>query len=401
VLNNIRVCITILITLKSGAVFFYKYDNISGFILLSLLFFYYILGKKKYIINKKYFLYTILISTFSLIPMFISGDYSNYLKYFKLLTFLLGMSLVPQIISFELFRDTYIKIVTFLAVNSLIIYILLLISPSIANFFPVITGYGEHVKYNNLILYVSLVTDYPNNRNYSIFYEPGVYQAFLNIAILLELHKNYLKNLLKLSIFFICLLTTFSTTGFICAFMIIIILLSDNYYKWKKEKLLIKLVTISSIFIFIFSGLFFTVFTQKFSESGYSFFTRSLGSALDYQIFLTNPLFGVGYDSYVSQIQKLAYNNYFINMSGSTNSFTNTLAKYGLFFTYTILFMHYTVGVSFTKNLFKRSIYFLILLLILTTENFTLSLFYIVLSYYGLWYYCRKRMFTPITYFFK
>ena len=400
-INKFRIYIVLIIILKSGAVFFQKYDNISTYVLFSLILFYFIIFNKKYLVNKKYFLFTILIVLASIFPMLIANEYSYYLQYVKLALLFLFLSLIPQIVNYDQFRDIYIKLVIFLGITSLIIHFVIQAKPSIASLFPIIESYGGSVRYNNLLFYLSLITDYPNNRNYSIFYEPGVYQAFLNIAIIFELQKNYLKNLPILFLFVISIITTFSTTGLICLFLVFLILFLNNYKLWRKKRIYIYLFLFPLIFFGLYSGLLYKEIIEKLSESSYSFFSRSIGSLLDIQIFLENPFFGAGYEKYKKMIKYLAFQNYQIDVGGSTNSFTNSLSKFGIIFTSLSLFMHYTVGLSFTKNIFKRGIYFLILTIVLMTENFFLSPFFIVLSYYGLWYFCRNKTIPSNIYFFK
>ena len=74
---------------------------------------------------------------------------------------------------------------------------------------------GKYMHYRTLGVF-NIIESAPK-RNTGFFWEPGMYQEFLNLGILLIIQKEKKKisDILKIAVFAICVLTTYSTTGYI------------------------------------------------------------------------------------------------------------------------------------------------------------------------------------------
>jgi hypothetical protein len=129
-------------------------------------------------------------------------------------------------------------------------------------------------------------------RNTGIFAEGPMFNMCLCVSLLIEI---FLKQTIKkwhIIILIITIITTFSTTGFIFFFLIFI-----GFILYKKPKINTRNIIFRFIYLlfFIFIVYFFTefIFTQKQETSSYQ--VRSLHIKNGIDIWLSNPIFGIGY----------------------------------------------------------------------------------------------------------
>lgn len=186
-----------------------------------------------------------------------------------------------------------------------------------------------------------------NQRNYGIFYEPGVYQTVLSSAIFLLLFDKTLfatkkKKILYVLILIIAMLTTGSTTGYISlTILLAFYVLSTNGSK--KRKLFMMLIIIATVIIIEYlinreTSLLYIVVLRKFLEiqfgEGYYSYGTSGGARvfvidIALQVLEKAPLTGIGSKAY--------YSNYLDGTvwedSGTGNIFCITIAKRGIVFT--------------------------------------------------------------------
>ena len=118
----------------------------------------------------------------------------------------------------ERFADIFVKVIVFLAAISLVGYLsdVLQLFDGLVHKLPVIPDRG----YDG-IFYVFRDNFHPQ-RNSSIFFEPGAYQAFLNAALFIIFFTNSdvgrKRQWIYIVVLIAALVTAFSTTGFIIFF---------------------------------------------------------------------------------------------------------------------------------------------------------------------------------------
>jgi hypothetical protein len=397
-LNNFKSFIVLWI-IYSSSVLFRGYENlvISSFFLL--LFTFILIFQLKIKLDKKYLLYSLGIILPIIISLILNNDFQLYLGYLKLVFIIILASLIPSLMSYDDFSDYYIKWMVTLSAASLSIYGILLIYPSIVSGFPTIHGYSETNKYYNLWLYAYRITESKIYSNSSIFWEPGAFQVCLNLALIFELHKNQFKHLHKILLFMVCIITTFSTTGYICLLIIIFIqfikhhMIMVHYKNMKRNKIYFRMFIGLMVIGGLYSNVLEKVYITKFSSDNYSYFSRSIGTLVDLKIFTKAPLIGVGTSGYKSLVPTIALNNYFIEMGGSTNSLTRALATYGIIFIIPLLIFYFTSTIIITNKIFERLLYFLIIVIFFMTEHFAHSLLWLSVGFYGLQLHCRRTQF--------
>lgn len=202
------------------------------------------------------------------------------------------------------FAGYYIKVLSFLAVISLIFYALFFLPHVI----QVFVGFAEHyikrlfyvnsyyadIDKPNIILFNFYGYDFSPPRNSGPFWEPGAYAIFLNIAILFNIIKTKKIFGKRNLIFITAVLTTLSTTGYLVLFFI----LTSSYYVLQKDKVkkVILILPLLAIFCVAFINLDFLFPEIKASITVADETTSSrFGSALaDYYLFVNNPIIGYG-----------------------------------------------------------------------------------------------------------
>ena len=114
------------------------------------------------------------------------------------------------------YSNLFLKCMSFFSVAAILLTIIAYIAPFIVKSLPSMINTAGVRFYSIGIAGLderSLTTW--NIRTGGIFWEPGVFQMYLNLAILLELMINNGKNKKRMAIFLFALLLTFSTTGYI------------------------------------------------------------------------------------------------------------------------------------------------------------------------------------------
>ena len=127
------------------------------------------------------------------------------------------------------FREYYLNVMYFFAIVSLVLFFLGIIGISIPDLFPSTINRKSILIYNTLII--------SEVRNSGPFWEPGAYACYLLLVPLLyvdNLKKFVVDNKKKVYVLFVALITTISTTGYICLFILILYF----YLKESKNKFL-------------------------------------------------------------------------------------------------------------------------------------------------------------------
>lgn len=195
------------------------------------------LGEYRKLLNEKSFLPLCSMSFFLILVPVLNGD--GLSSYIAIIMQLFIGFFIASILGPHEFCRKYVKVIIFFAAVSLVGFAFGAMYPSIAQLFPLtIGGEGASVDYYNAGIYVfmqpkgygyfSLTT-----RNAGICWEPGCYQCFLNIALMMLLEEkkkgDVYRFYLKFTILVITIFTTFSTTGIIILGMILVVYVNE----WK------------------------------------------------------------------------------------------------------------------------------------------------------------------------
>lgn len=282
----------------------------------------------------------------------------------------------------SLFIKAYVHIMLFISAFSLVIYFFSDFFVGL-DIFPVYEGYKGQVF--QLFGFSNLRISALGYRNWGPFWEPGVYQTYLLIAIIFLMFDNVgikRKNT-ALVLLLVTLATTFSTTGFIAApFIILAYILHKPGTKRKTWIKIAILVLVVGFFTwFLNSDLFLKVFSDKFEnldETG-----RNLTVEYGLKLWIKKPLFG-----YAS-----AYKDVAIALFGENFGFTNTFIAHlvafgtfvGAFFVYGIFMFANT----YQTKLWVRLLIAIGLIISLSGESYIYSPMICFLLFY------RNKAVTP------
>lgn len=221
-------------------------------------------------IKLRILLLTLFLSACIVVALVIDGSYTN--GYVLLLMGVLNGAIVTSFITVERFYELYIKIISFLAVVSMVCtYLLKPLMSRMTFFFIPVTNSAGIPFYDAHLCYVHSGAGYI--RNYGIFREPGVYAIFLCLGLAFLIFGGESRITGKKRLFFIVtlaltLISTFSTTGYVALLMIALAaVLTRRVSNSKKLTVLAITAFIVMILAFLFVSQGFENPLDKFNSS--------------------------------------------------------------------------------------------------------------------------------------
>ena len=303
--------------------------------------------------------------------------------------------LISILFSFKEYVRCFNKVMYFIAITAVLFTLLTYISPDIIRRFPsIVNTAGTRIYTCGFAGVLEGFVGQPAVRTQGIFWEPGVFQMYLNLAIAFELLYKKQAERKKIIVYTIALLLTFSTSGYI---VFAWILLSYTFLKKGKNRdNAIKKFTIISI-------LFFTgVVVLRFTQIGDMIFgkivdrnnvnfgsmtTRMAGIIVSSKIAFDNPLFGIGMNSMSGEFFNVAYTLREL-LGGWTHDNTNTLfyrfAAHGIPYGFFFLTGTFRFGNCFGNGKCLLTIaIFIMLFLMYVGENIQYSIFPYTIILFG------------------
>lgn len=296
---------------------------------------------------------------------------------------------------FDEFARTFTKVIYFISITAVIFTLIAYIAPGLVRTLPiVINTAGTKIYTCGFAGLLDGFIDGPFVRTQGIFWEPGAFQMYVNLAIAIELLYKESSDHKHIVAYTISLILSFSTTGYI-----VFILIMVSYLLLKKSKhnkdIVKKFAIVAALFICSVIFLQFTavgdiVFGKIFDRTNVNFgsmTTRLAGIIVSSKIALSHPVHGIGVNSMSEEFLSIAISLRDI-LGGWTHDNTNTLffqfAAHGI--PYGILFAvgTYKFGNCFAKGkiAFTLSI-FIMMLLMYVGENLQYSIFPYIVIFYG------------------
>ncbi len=309
---------------------------------------------------------------------------------------------ITQVYSLKEFAQNFEKFIYFLACCSIVGYSIAFFIPSFLQLFPVITNISNN-DYYNLIFYSQYVNLDGVIRNAGCFRESGVFQMFLNLALIFHI---YFCDSFKIKHFFVIILAivlTFSTTGYaVFALVLFLFLLSNKssvISKKVKYAMLFLIVVAVGIMIvktdvFSMEGILFSKFQQDDNDSSIA---RISSITTNIEIWRNNPLFGSGLK--IDELySKITLSQYGLYSEHNTNTFLYELACWGVFYFIIMLFGIIKFSRRIGSSIAEHIIMFLILFMMSIGEKLVFSPFFYILIFYG---YNAKACFEDSSYLNK
>ena len=189
-----------------------------------------------------------------------------------------------------------------------------------------------------------------------MFWEPGVYAIFLNLQLYFYFsdEKNK-RNNYQLGLILLCLLLTQSAAGY----CVMLLILYQQLSKWKKiSRYSRRICALFSLFIILIIGAFVLNYKKNLDANdliNYSYGIRIADLYNGLRIFVSHPLFGVGYgrtDLFIANT---------VTGRGSSNGLVSWMYMMGIYGTVIVLYPFIKNIKKYKKN--DQALWFIIVLL--------------------------------------
>lgn len=207
------------------------------------------------------------------------------------------------------FNVLYVKLFYFLSVFSLAMVGIYLIFPAIVRLLPTISNEYGLTAYTALFSTITTFGNMAFPRNQGLFWEPGAYQTFVNIAVAIVLFSKTFENKRTkyLLVFAVTIFSTFSTTGYIVFCGLLLIYCLNEIFGAKSTNKALKYIVILMLLMIVFfvaySMLPDDIRFQLFGKLGSYFENKNQYSSTSVRVdafetaisnFFEHPLLGCG-----------------------------------------------------------------------------------------------------------
>lgn len=252
------------------------------------------------------------------------------------------------------------------------------------------TFVNEEHRFTGTFYYTISFVNNQSPRNAGMFWEPGLFQLYLNYALLMIVldSENLIKNKVpKFILFSLTLLTTMSSMGFFC-YIFIFLTLIVNRHKGSNKKLF-KVIGVFLIFFVLIESAGQVIQGKLFNEKS-SFGSRYDDAIVSLAVVKDNPFLGVGpvsdhVDTYkkYSMIQGRLTNYRYVTLARS-NGLGLFMMKFGIPVTLFFLYLIYKRNKK-VFNSSKLSALLVALVLIFGFLNEPIMLTTLWLSFFFSW----------------
>ncbi|MDP4119779.1 MAG: hypothetical protein Q8876_01815 [Bacillota bacterium] len=352
-----------------------------------------------FLINFKFVSKTkLLIFSIMCVIVLISGLKNEDLGYGYVLIYcvFLFAFLLSEIVKFEIFVDIFTRIISIIAIASLVLFFF---SSIFIRITPGFLTYTNTSGYTFITLWISNINEIDPQRNYGAFWEPGAFQMYLNTALMIELFFRRKKIRKSIVIILVAaIITTYSTTGYLVAglFLLIFVFSKWNKYSENTRRIVITSTVIAVLGISSVWALFGNTITNSITSTtpvvGKFFYSTSdkndsvqnrLNSSInDVYVLLENPLTGAGRtNAYISATNIGTASN--LEFVHNTSTLFLQGATFGIIFMLIFVIQLYKLFFKFINS--KVLVFFLFIsyIIMMFTEDFTGSLLLYVLFFYS------------------
>ena len=302
----------------------------------------------------------------------------------------------------EDFMTLFVKLIMVISVSSLFFYLMALFLPNMLSILPEVRNPQGVKAYFGVFTFIRLTDNLL--RNQGIFWEPGAFQTFLNIALLITLFSKKFETKIRnyyTVILYIALITTFSTTGYATGIVLLVTFFLEqtfsnkniNKNKHKSIMFIVFIIFLSSvIYLTIPLGNKYQVFSKldelENPSSNMLSSTSVRLNAIKYTFltFLNNPIIGVGYTK-LSEIANI------IGFKMFTNTPMNWLTIFGILLGTLYNFGIILFATSFSNKISVKIGLLLTILLSITTEEYSRnpSILIFALYFYTEYFSCYRK----------
>lgn len=321
------------------------------------------------------------------IALILNADFDPVYIYAVVVVFL--SYLLAQDISIEDFKRYYTRILDIISVFSLIGYALHAVSMTLVEKLPAVINTTGIYYYNMLFAVIPQDIPYVTHRLYGIFREPGVFALYLILGLLFELfNKSRPFNIKRLVLYVVALILTFSTAGYLCAFLLFFTWICQRscMHQHRKVKILLFFVGVISIIGMLSSPMIYNRVFSKFFVGGPSTMSRFGAFEINLRIAFRDILhliFGSGFEFTNREFVLLGKEVFGITIH-NTNTILKMLAVCGLPFC-----CYVSCGIvkfcgKFSKGLIAFIGLIFVIAMLLFNEDIILNPLFYIIFFYGI-----------------
>lgn len=291
-----------------------------------------------------------------------------------------------ELIDIKTFANYFNRVLFFIAAISIICFSLQVIKASIFSFAPILYN-SVNYPFRNLLLYMQ--SEWTSFRNFGIYREPGVYQMFLIVALLFELHYFEKPSGKRVLVFSVAVFTTFSTTGIIAYGIWLLLALIKTRRFSKQDKVLTVLMGALSCLLLVIIlnvdvlALWDKLF-RKIAIKNHSYLARLASVTVNIRLWLLNPVFGMGIGEAQNLFEEITASAYGTVIKDNTNTLLVQFALHGTIYGLLWITAWIKGALRMGKTASDRALIAGVILVLCLGENLTYSPFANILMMYAL-----------------
>lgn len=341
------------------------------------------LYKCPYITKKNGYIF-ISIASIVAINLIINVKYSSINENTIILAIrLFSLAVIMSNVSEKDFMFYYVKILLIFSIVSIVCFIFTMVLPG--EDLPLQRTITHNGKYYIYTFYYTIGRWKAFGRNSGIFWEPGGYQIYLNFALLILLTKlqfflqRWKKRncIIAIAIIVATVLTTMSTTGFICLAVVLLIGILHGDSDSNTKRMLLIVVALALISFISVEGKLGIIESKAINQEG-SFSTRYNDTVVSLSLGMSR-VFGYGYaNTYTTSILE---SNDVMNNSSGLGGF---IVCFGVPLAFVYLgYVYYRLKNMFSLRSIESFLVLILFLLFIMSENiYQITLF---LSFLFVW----------------
>ena len=373
------------------------YRTILPMFLAIVVFFFRGWKEKQYLLNrKKTILLVILICHYTITVVIMAGEAipeEIWSGYISVITTMVAAVLLSEVISFCKFVQVFSVVIYWICLISVMFFLLEKFAPHVLNLIPdffvirIPRAYGGDSR---VFFYTFFQTarDCGYFRNHGIFVEPGMFQIYINIALMFQLFFTERYKFHYIAFYLIGIATCSSTTGLVIAVLIFVVFFL-RIKTWKSKRNLIFVLLLIVVCLILFSSDFISEtvlfniskLSQLSDDAGYGVVSsgaerkRALVVAL--KCWLCSPISGAG--PALSKFVLDEVGKYIILTVTPINWFAIMGLIPGVIFNILLFKFVCKVGRASVEDAFLWAI----MLMLISTQSMEMNLFLVFLCFMG------------------
>ncbi len=234
-------------------------------------------------------------------------------------------------------------------------------------------------------------------RAYAFYREPGVYQMFIIVAMVLEFTIFEKVKKSHIIVFALAVLSTYSKTGYIS---LIVVLLGGAFIIWNKDHIFRQLYLLGVLAVIPLMPKFLNVIVSAFTATGensHSWMSRLASVIVNLHFYLKNPIVGVSVGGVFRDFAKVTKEIYGItagsyDVTDDTNTILLNFAAFGTILGLMFVVAQWKCIKSLTPNKMARFLFFMALVFLYAGEAVNSTTFPYIICFIGASSVVRNRL---------